>query len=52
MMKLRLGLLMILFLMLGATACSGSPDAQMESGSSIEGNSTLSEVALEVPTVF
>ncbi len=49
--KLSLVFLVMPFLILVATACSGSPDAQKESRSSIEGNSILSKVALEVSTI-
>ncbi len=51
-MKLSLVFLMILFLALGAVACSGSPTAQKEIKSSVNGSSALSRVALEVSTIF
>lgn len=52
-MKVSLALLVILSLALGAMACAGSPDAQNnESESGIDSNSTLSRVALEVPTIM
>ncbi len=50
--KSRLVLLIIVLLSLATIACSGSPTAQKVSESSIEGNSTLSKVALEVPTIW
>ncbi len=50
-MKLSLVFLMILFLTLGATACTSLPTAEKESKSNIEDNSTLSKVALEVSTI-
>ncbi len=52
MMKLRLGLLMILFLTLGVMACSDSSDTQNESKSSVESNAALSKVALEIPSIW
>ncbi len=64
-MKLSLVFLIILFLTVGALACSGSPDAQkegkgnvdaptaqMEIKSSVDGSSALSRVVLEVPTIW
>lgn len=50
-MKQILALLIVLLLTLGAIACSGSPTAQKEIESSIESDSTLSKVALEVSTI-
>ncbi len=50
-MKSMFTLLTIAFLSLTLTACSSSSTAQQESGSSIEGNSALSKVALEVSTI-
>lgn len=50
-MKLNLIFPMILLLTVGAIACSGVPETQKESGNSIEGNSAVSQVVLEVPTI-
>lgn len=50
-MKLMLVIFTIIFLSLSIMACSGSPDVQEGNGSSIAGNSSLSKVALEVPTI-
>ncbi len=51
-MKLNLTFLIILLLTVGAIACTGSPTALKESENSVNGSSTLSRVALEVPTIF
>lgn len=50
-MKLSLALLMIIFLSLAAIACSGSPDTQEHNQTSLDNDSALSKVALEVPTI-
>ncbi len=50
-MKLSLTIVIILLLMLGTVACSDSPATQNESERSIEGDSTLSKIALEVATI-
>ncbi len=50
-MKPSLALLMIVFLSLAAIACSGSPNTQEQNQSSMDNDSALSKVALEVPTI-
>jgi len=50
-MKLMLTFLTIVFLSLALIACSGLPEAQKQSRSSIEVNPTLSQVVLEVSTI-
>ena len=51
-MKLSLAFLIILFLTLGTVACSSFPSAQKEAEDSIDASSDLSQVALEVPTIW
>ena len=51
-MKLSLVFLIIFFLTLGTVACTGSITAEKEGKSSIDASSSLSQVVLEVPTIW
>ncbi len=51
-MKLGIVLLVGVFLSLVAVACSGFTDIEKESDSGLDEDSTLSKVALEVPTIW
>lgn len=51
-MKLSLTFLMIVFLILGTVACTGSITAEKGAKDSTDPSSALSQVVLEVPTIW